>query len=496
MKWAPVLRKAEVSKVKPIVEISYDCHQLIKALHHDTRWKSKEWSCFCRIIKMDWYYKLVDMKFPKQDNRWAHTEITEAGKTAFMEWVLTERPEEWHEWMVWMHSHHGMGTFWSWEDYDTKASFDDWVCNHFFSIVTSHKANKDNLDTFDGIGYRWALDVYRPMRLEFDLQFRIGPVEESVIGDTNAEFEALIAEYEANNSIEWDVAMYEQQKQESIEEIENATMDDQDKIVAIQELVNVDDDVLEDIQAQHSMTKDTLIQDVEKVYDELIEEKKKEYEKGLEDILEEQSKQWFLPEKISELAEAERYTYSGGSYNKKKANTQTVPTATSRNFRGGKRKKENARGIVGNVDANEADRAFEHQSFKNKTVFLLPDGSLEIRNNGWSEVVALGWEIYLNDYTEVYYRGYEPTTGLAYIESTYLNSPVSSWFFIECLIVEDPIEEHDDDDMSLEHNYNINDEVVIAWEKFTIIDLSEQDYTALLRDDHWAEFVVSIWDLK
>lgn len=79
-KFGKVLKKSKPSKARPTVVIDTVIHSTIKAIHEHAKRKNKEWSCYCRMIKKEGEYHLIDMKFPEQTNSKAHTKITEKGK--------------------------------------------------------------------------------------------------------------------------------------------------------------------------------------------------------------------------------------------------------------------------------------------------------------------------------------------------------------------------------------------------------------------------------
>lgn len=254
-----VLRKDHISTVRPVVVIDRLVHETIKAIHKDPQWSWKEWSCYCRLVQADNEYHLVEMRFPKQDNNWAHTEIPYEAKTEHLEWLFDNREEQMSEWCLWLHSHHNMWTFWSWEDYRTKADFDDGFARRYFSIVTSKKWGKPWDCLVDWIYYKGSLDIYKPRRLEFDLDIRLGDVStehnyweyEQALEAAKEEFgvEELVGEVDAryDETIQQERVEYDDMEQEMLAARQ---LEDED----MQELLSIvnlgDVDLSEDLEKQ------------------------------------------------------------------------------------------------------------------------------------------------------------------------------------------------------------------------------------------------------
>lgn len=147
------------NKLKVQVVISWYVHELIKKLH--AQYPNKEWSGIARIQKRNGFHEVTDIRFPKQSNHWAETEMKDGGLESLLEDIFNEHPEQLGERKCWLHSHHSMGCFRSGTDEAAKRSFNDWMQDYRRSIVTAYKGNQ--------ISYKCALNVFKPVNIEFDV---------------------------------------------------------------------------------------------------------------------------------------------------------------------------------------------------------------------------------------------------------------------------------------------------------------------------------------
>ena len=136
-------------------------NDLVSKLHE--KYPNSEWSGIARIVKKQWYYELVDIKFPEQTNHGTETEMTKEGIDKLIEDVLMTEPDNMEERRCWLHSHHGMWCFWSWTDAAAKAQFDDGNTKFWFSVVTAYDRTSKKID------YKCALNIFKPIKLEIDI---------------------------------------------------------------------------------------------------------------------------------------------------------------------------------------------------------------------------------------------------------------------------------------------------------------------------------------
>lgn len=146
-------------KLRVKLVISGYVHELIRKLHQE--YPSAERSWIARIEKKDGYYLMSDIRFPKQSNHWAETEMKDWWLEALLEDIFTQSPEQLHEWKCWIHSHHHMWCFWSGTDEAAKRSFNDWATDFRWSVVTAYDKNWPT--------YKCALNVFKPVNMEFNI---------------------------------------------------------------------------------------------------------------------------------------------------------------------------------------------------------------------------------------------------------------------------------------------------------------------------------------
>lgn len=195
-KWVIVTKQQE-SSFKPRLIISYEMHELIKKIHTDDTWKNKERSALAKVSpwvgEQEWCFVLSDMIFPEQRNSGGNTQFTAEWYSKMYDTVLDKDPANTQDWCCWLHSHNQMQVFRSAQDYETKSSFNrrvvdgewKWMIDRFFSIVTSTGWWSDYHQ--DGVYYRGSIDIYSPVRLEFDLEIGI---------EANEAIEELLNRYE------------------------------------------------------------------------------------------------------------------------------------------------------------------------------------------------------------------------------------------------------------------------------------------------------------
>lgn len=147
------------AKLKVSVVISWYVNELIGRLHN--QYPHTERSGIARIEKKQGYYYVSDIRFPKQSNKWAETEISNWWLEEILEDILAKNPEQLWEWKCRLHSHHSMWCFRSGTDEAAKKSFNDGQQDFRWSIVTAYKANS--------IAYKCALNVFKPINIEFNV---------------------------------------------------------------------------------------------------------------------------------------------------------------------------------------------------------------------------------------------------------------------------------------------------------------------------------------
>lgn len=136
---------------------------MVEKIHADPRRAEKERSAYMRMEPIEWWYKCIDIAFPEQVNVKAHTNITKAGKSAFINDIVTDHPEQINQWFCRLHSHNSMAAQRSGEDQQTRDDF-SLQSDGFLSIVTSHKSGNSKCGN---IFYTGTFDIYQPIRLEF-----------------------------------------------------------------------------------------------------------------------------------------------------------------------------------------------------------------------------------------------------------------------------------------------------------------------------------------
>lgn len=202
--------------------ISWYVHELVRKLHSE--YTNKERSGIARIEKRDGYYEMTDIRFPKQSNHWAETEMKDWGLDELLEDIFTNTPEQLHEWKCWIHSHHHMWCFWSGTDEKAKRSFNDWATDYRWSVVTAY--DKQNNPT-----YKCALNVFKPINVEFDI-----PVWHNEF-DLEEYMKAFGQDY---NSYLAEVQMLEQERDKIIQEAELQSEPKDSDIEKMVEIFNVE----------------------------------------------------------------------------------------------------------------------------------------------------------------------------------------------------------------------------------------------------------------
>jgi len=147
-------------KLNVQVVISGLVNELIAKLHNT--YPHRERSGIARIEKKEGYYLVTDIRFPKQSNAWAETEMSQAGLQELLEDIFNTDPTHMHEWKCRLHSHHSMGCFRSGTDETAKCWFNDGMQDHRWSIVTAYT-------TKGTLSYKCALNVFKPVNIEFDV---------------------------------------------------------------------------------------------------------------------------------------------------------------------------------------------------------------------------------------------------------------------------------------------------------------------------------------
>ena len=149
--------------------ISYNLNELIRDIHEWER-KNRERSALVKCEKVWHDLYMTDLFFPKQKNVAAHTEFTWKPIEELIEYLWTDKLEDFWKYCIWLHSHHTMNAFWSWEDRSTRKWFKDWWCNHFVSVVTSIKNWSNNCNW---VYYHATLDIFKPIDFEIDLEVQL-----------------------------------------------------------------------------------------------------------------------------------------------------------------------------------------------------------------------------------------------------------------------------------------------------------------------------------
>lgn len=193
--------------------------QLVRRLHKEYPWTER--SGLARIVKSNWYYTMTDIRFAEQENSTGNTEMTKEGISSLVETLFEEDPKSLSEYCCWIHSHHTMWCFWSGTDHEAKASFaQDGNTKFFFSVVTAYAG--------DDIKYKCALDIYKPVRLEFDIPVS---VEEYDPKSTIAEFELMMKAIEN----------LEKKRDEKLALVEAEWVVNEDNVVEVIGILNVED---------------------------------------------------------------------------------------------------------------------------------------------------------------------------------------------------------------------------------------------------------------
>jgi len=151
--------------------LSYNFNELMRSIHKDPRWATKEWSWLCKAELIDWDYHVTDIFFPTQKNQTAHTVFTKEPMDELAAYLIEEnRLDDFGKYCVWLHSHQKMSAFRSWEDRSTRKWFKDRGADWFLSIVTSStKWTNDCMWVF----YHATLDVFSPVDFDIDLEVKL-----------------------------------------------------------------------------------------------------------------------------------------------------------------------------------------------------------------------------------------------------------------------------------------------------------------------------------
>jgi len=136
--------------------ISGYVNELVTRLHSE--YPHQERSGIGRVEKQDWKYVLTDIRFPKQHNWPATTELTDDWLSLLLEELVVDDPSHLWDYKCWIHSHHSMSCFWSWTDEEAKRSFNDGNTRFRFSVVTAY--------SWGSVSYLWALNVFNPVNME------------------------------------------------------------------------------------------------------------------------------------------------------------------------------------------------------------------------------------------------------------------------------------------------------------------------------------------
>ena len=147
------------TKLKVAVTISWYVHELIKKLHK--KYPHKERSGIAKVERIDGWYMVTDIRFPKQSNSWGETEMKDWWLSELLEDIFNKTPSELDKRKCWIHSHHSMWCFRSGTDETAKRSFNDWATSSRLSIVTAY--------TSTAITYKCALNVFDPIDKEYNL---------------------------------------------------------------------------------------------------------------------------------------------------------------------------------------------------------------------------------------------------------------------------------------------------------------------------------------
>ena len=264
------------------VLISWFVHSLIERLHKE--YPHKEWSGIARIEKKEWYYLVSDIKFPKQSNSWWETEMKEID--GILEDIVLNNPEQLSERKCWLHSHHNMWCFWSWTDAKAKASFNDWMTTHRWSIVTAYKWKQ--------VDYKCALNIYKPINIEFDI-----PVK-------NEWF--VISDHIDNKEYLKDLKELDAQYEAAYEEEDKRNTPTQSDILSLIEIFNVE-------ASEENMTtmSELISDDLKTKKDSRLQRLKTTYELSVQELIKKHNLDIFA-DKLKEL-EDNIETYSIPSWN-------------------------------------------------------------------------------------------------------------------------------------------------------------------------------------
>lgn len=146
-------------KLEVKLNISGYVHGIIEELHN--QYPNKERSGIARIEKQANGYEMTDIRFPKQSNHWAETEIKDWWLSELLEEIFNETPEQLGERKCWIHSHHNMWVFRSGTDEAAKRSFNDGNMDYRRSVVTAYDKK--------GVTYKCALNIFNPVNQEFNI---------------------------------------------------------------------------------------------------------------------------------------------------------------------------------------------------------------------------------------------------------------------------------------------------------------------------------------
>lgn len=176
---------------KPKLIISFSMNEYIKKLHGI--YPSKEWMGLAKVIQdEEKNFHLVDIIHPEQKASGAEVESTDKGMKDLKDWILENDPEGMESWTCYLHSHHGMGVFWSGTDDQCRLDLNDGR-PFSISIVTAYsKLNKED------ISYKGCINFYKPHNVEIDFDIEIDQDSEiaQIIAKEKSDIEKIMKEIE------------------------------------------------------------------------------------------------------------------------------------------------------------------------------------------------------------------------------------------------------------------------------------------------------------
>lgn len=182
------------------VYLSAHLNAYISTLHYDqkSKWKGKERSGILKVAKVGTDLFAYDIFHPKQKNSSGWTEFPEGMMDELVQKVGFK---EVGKFGIWLHSHHSMQAFRSWQDFRQRKEFAEWGTDFFVSVVTSSKSWSSQI----GDNYFHAtLDVFKP-EFETDIgvylwhpqmQIEIDTFREEMLADMQKEIDAEKEKYD------------------------------------------------------------------------------------------------------------------------------------------------------------------------------------------------------------------------------------------------------------------------------------------------------------